>query len=322
MQSTQTITSSSSSAGPSTTSAASSSSSGKPDRLYVGNLSPTVDEYTLIQIFSKYGKITKLDFMFHKTGVLKGKPRGFAFVQFANKDDALKAMVKLHDRLLRGRKLVVTYASSAPTDTLPLSTKGRRPNEAAKTTTLSLLKTSRKPQSAAAQIAAMEAKLANMARTKPSDETYIPGQSGSGSGSTSRLGTPGTIEGSPLPDDGMLGDEEAEQAARDLEMEMEVELARATGVTKTGAEGVAGNNDQVQSRGSEAEGISVSPETHATEQPKGADSPLPPKPSHGVAVTSQKGKGKGKVKERQQEQEQEQADSKRGLAGLPKKPAF
>jgi len=120
-------------------SSSSSSAAGKPDRLYIGNLSPTVDEYTLIQIFQKYGKITKLDFMFHKSGVLKGKPRGFAFVEFSNRDvsggvelkfesracwrlwgfffdffpkDALKAMVKLHDRLLRGRKLVVTYANS------------------------------------------------------------------------------------------------------------------------------------------------------------------------------------------------------------------
>jgi hypothetical protein len=63
-----------------------SSAQGKPDRLYVGNLSSTVDEYTLIQVFQKYGKITKLDFMFHKTGVLKGKPRGYAFVEFSNKD--------------------------------------------------------------------------------------------------------------------------------------------------------------------------------------------------------------------------------------------
>lgn len=67
-------------------SSSSSSSQGKPDRLYVGNLSPTVDEYTLIQVFQKYGKITKLDFMFHKSGVLKGKPRGYAFVEFSSKD--------------------------------------------------------------------------------------------------------------------------------------------------------------------------------------------------------------------------------------------
>lgn len=68
------------------TAGSSSSAGGKPDRLYVGNLAPTVDEYTLIQVFSKYGKITKMDFMFHKTGVLKGKPRGFAFIEFSNKD--------------------------------------------------------------------------------------------------------------------------------------------------------------------------------------------------------------------------------------------
>jgi RNA recognition motif-containing protein len=67
-------------------SASSSSTAGKPDRLYVGNLSPSVDEYTLIQVFQKYGQITKLDFMFHKTGVLKGKPRGYAFVEFSSKD--------------------------------------------------------------------------------------------------------------------------------------------------------------------------------------------------------------------------------------------
>lgn len=169
MQSTQPVASSSSTpVGP------------NPDRLYVGNLSPTVDEFTLIQIFSKYGKITKLDFMFHKTGVLRGKPRGFAFIQFLDKavsgvhtcegksrrltscQDALKAMVKLHDRLLRGRKLVVTYASSvsqgppklmnnadcrqAPPDNSMLPSKGRRA-EPPKTTTLSLLKSQRKPQS-------------------------------------------------------------------------------------------------------------------------------------------------------------------------------
>lgn len=65
---------------------ASSSSSGKPDRLFVGNLAHNVDEYTLVQVFSKYGKITKLDVMYHKTGTMKGKPRGYAFVEYASKD--------------------------------------------------------------------------------------------------------------------------------------------------------------------------------------------------------------------------------------------
>jgi RNA recognition motif-containing protein len=75
-------------------SASSSSAAGKPDRLYVGNLSPSVDEYTLIQVFQKYGQITKLDFMFHKTGVLKGKPRGYAFVEFSSKDVSRLAAIR------------------------------------------------------------------------------------------------------------------------------------------------------------------------------------------------------------------------------------
>jgi len=79
-------------------SSSSSSAAGKPDRLYIGNLSPTVDEYTLIQIFQKYGKITKLDFMFHKSGVLKGKPRGFAFVEFSNRDVSGEVELKFESR--------------------------------------------------------------------------------------------------------------------------------------------------------------------------------------------------------------------------------
>lgn len=59
-----------------------SSANNQPtNRLYVGNLAPSVDEYALVQVFQRYGKLTKLDFMYHKTGALKGKPRGYAFVE-------------------------------------------------------------------------------------------------------------------------------------------------------------------------------------------------------------------------------------------------
>lgn len=40
--------------------------------------------YTLLQVFTKFGKIAKLDFLFHKSGVNKGKPRGYAFVEYMN----------------------------------------------------------------------------------------------------------------------------------------------------------------------------------------------------------------------------------------------
>lgn len=73
------------------------------DRLYIGNLHPAVDEsvtqppnvslliavpyrYSLLQVFSKFGKVVKLDFLFHKSGPQKGKPRGYAFVEYSNGD--------------------------------------------------------------------------------------------------------------------------------------------------------------------------------------------------------------------------------------------
>lgn len=40
----------------------------------------------MLQVFSKFGKISKLDFLFHKTGPSKGKPRGYAFVEYKDKE--------------------------------------------------------------------------------------------------------------------------------------------------------------------------------------------------------------------------------------------
>ncbi|WWC91728.1 uncharacterized protein L201_006675 [Kwoniella dendrophila CBS 6074] len=312
MQSAQPFASSSSSMASS--SASISSANGKPDRLYVGNLSPTVDEYALIQIFSKYGKITKLDFMFHKSGVLKGKPRGFAFIQFSDKDDALKAMVKLHDRLLRGRKLVVTYASSAPPENLPIQTKGRRPTDPTKMTTLSLLKSSKKPQSASAQIAAMEAKLAHMKRIKPIDEDYVPGL---GSGPSSRNSTPAlevnSIEGSPMPEDGtisgydevQMGDEEAEKAAEDLEKEI-AELVDSD---------VNPPIPTILSDVADTPSRSTAPPT----QTNAASQTLPPKPQ---STEQSKLPIPSKPLTTEEQSKQRNESFKKGLAGLPKKPVF
>ncbi|KAF8514981.1 hypothetical protein JB92DRAFT_2718358 [Gautieria morchelliformis] len=132
------------------------------DRLYVGNLHPSVDEYTLLQLFSKHGKVSKLDFLFHKTGPAKGKPRGYAFVEYTTKDDALRALVALHDRLVRGRRLVVTFANQAPQIDLS-SRPNRRPGtDTSRPTTLSLLKTHNRPEATKDKIAALEAKLRQM----------------------------------------------------------------------------------------------------------------------------------------------------------------
>jgi len=45
-----------------------------------------LSRYTLVQVFSKFGKITSVDYLFHKSGPLKGKPRGYAFVKYTDED--------------------------------------------------------------------------------------------------------------------------------------------------------------------------------------------------------------------------------------------
>ncbi|KAF8979700.1 hypothetical protein BDQ17DRAFT_1167423, partial [Cyathus striatus] len=141
------------------------------DRLYIGNLHPSVDEYSLLQIFSKFGKVTKLDFLFHRSGLLKGKPRGYAFIEYGNQDDALKALTMAHDKLLRGRKIVVTYAQQAPLEHGGMGMTGSKHKkgviESGRPTTLSLLKTGMGNRHDGTQdkIAKMEAKLRQMERT-------------------------------------------------------------------------------------------------------------------------------------------------------------
>ncbi|KAF9511627.1 hypothetical protein BS47DRAFT_1346391 [Hydnum rufescens UP504] len=141
----------------------------RKDRLYVGNLHPTVDEYTLLQIFSKCGKISRMDYLFHKSGPSKGKPRGYAFIEYSNPEDANKALAALHNRVVRGRKLVVTFATQTPypesSSSLSSTTRTgprRHASEASRPTALSLIKTHARPENTQAKIAALEAKLKQM----------------------------------------------------------------------------------------------------------------------------------------------------------------
>ncbi|KAJ7927536.1 hypothetical protein B0H13DRAFT_1036786 [Mycena leptocephala] len=168
------------------------------DRLYIGNLHPTVDEYSLLQIFSKFGKVTKLDFLFHKTGLLKGKPRGYAFVEYGNKDDALKALSTAHNKLLRGRKLVVTFAQQAPVDPgAPYGTAGSRHRkvmtDSGRPTTLSMIKSGlgNRNEGTRDKIAMMEAKLRQMERSKPKQKPDAP----------SSLPYNASLPAKPLPSD-------------------------------------------------------------------------------------------------------------------------
>ncbi|XP_059629171.1 uncharacterized protein LOC132271726 isoform X2 [Cornus florida] len=80
-------------------------------RLYIGNLDMRITEATLIKMFSPFGKIVAEDFLWHTRGPKRGEPRGFAFIQFSTKEEAILAKEKMNGKLACGRPLVVHLAS-------------------------------------------------------------------------------------------------------------------------------------------------------------------------------------------------------------------
>ncbi|BGP19490.1 hypothetical protein JCM10213_006310 [Rhodosporidiobolus nylandii] len=168
-------------------------------RLYVGNLSTTVDEYLLMQVCAKHGKIAKLDYLFHKTGPQKGKPRGYAFVEYSTKEEAQRAMQALNDKVLRGRKMVISLASEQqPDDRTQLGMKKPRgpiQSDAHKPTAISLLKgggVAKAPVNR--KIAALEAKLAAMRQAKEGGSASPVSRSGTPTGEGSSGGGTAAID--------------------------------------------------------------------------------------------------------------------------------
>ena len=147
----------------------------------------------------------------------------------------------------------------------------------------------------------MEAKLATMAKTKPADEDYVPGSS------TYPLGAPGSGTSSPIPDisenqgeqamEDVLGMEEGEKAADDLQRELEAELKGDVAVTN-------GSLDEQPS----------SPNVEQSTLPSNVLG-LPSKPNRDASVTKPSPDVEDKAKAKQDA-------FNRGLAGLPKKPVF
>ncbi|KAI8331225.1 hypothetical protein BC941DRAFT_456374 [Chlamydoabsidia padenii] len=90
-------------------------------RLYIGNLDPTVDEYAVIKLFEPYGKIIVFEFMFFLHGPKKGQPRGYCFLEYEKRQDALSAISAMNGKKIKGRPMVV---SSANKNTLPSSSEG------------------------------------------------------------------------------------------------------------------------------------------------------------------------------------------------------
>ncbi|RKP06399.1 hypothetical protein THASP1DRAFT_31784 [Thamnocephalis sphaerospora] len=146
-------------------------------RLYVGNLATEVTEYTMIKLFEPYGTISKLDFLFHKEGPMRGKPRGYCFVEYRTPQEAQKAMEKLRGRKLCGRQLAISWSKPSTRD----PTKGGRPGAPYETisrgASVALMRTKKMANASVdAKIKALERKLAQL-----KDPTQTPSRPASSS---------------------------------------------------------------------------------------------------------------------------------------------
>ena len=75
--------------------------------IYVGNLSFTTTEDELRQAFSEHGAVAEVKIV---TDRETGRPRGFAFVEMANANEAAAAIKELNFREIGGRSITVNEA--------------------------------------------------------------------------------------------------------------------------------------------------------------------------------------------------------------------
>jgi RNA recognition motif-containing protein len=79
--------------------------------VFVGNLSFDVSREELIEAFSAAGKVVDAKV---PTDRETGRPRGFAFVEFADDEAAQKSIQLMNGRDLKGRPLRVNEAENRP----------------------------------------------------------------------------------------------------------------------------------------------------------------------------------------------------------------
>ena len=76
-------------------------------KLYVGNISYSVTENDLEDLFTQFGPVTEVNLMLDR---MTGRPRGFAFVTMASKEGADAAIQALNGKEWEGRPLTVNEA--------------------------------------------------------------------------------------------------------------------------------------------------------------------------------------------------------------------
>lgn len=79
--------------------------------LYVGNLSWTMSEDDLRNLFEQYGAVSSVKIVKDRE---TGRSKGFGFVEMENDTEAQNALSSLYDQEIMGRKIVVNEAQDRP----------------------------------------------------------------------------------------------------------------------------------------------------------------------------------------------------------------
>ena len=77
--------------------------------IYVGNISYTLTEDKLKDLFGEFGDVTSAKIIIDK---MTGKSKGFAFVEMATSEGAQSAIAELNGKEIDGRQLRVSEARS------------------------------------------------------------------------------------------------------------------------------------------------------------------------------------------------------------------
>jgi cold-inducible RNA-binding protein len=80
-------------------------------KLYVGNLSYSVGETELQELFGRIGEVETVTVMRDRE---TGQARGFAFVEMRSDEDAQRAAQELNEQQFEGRRLTVNEARPKP----------------------------------------------------------------------------------------------------------------------------------------------------------------------------------------------------------------
>ncbi len=78
-------------------------------KIYVGNLSWSLNDEDLVNLFAQYGMVNSAKIVKDK---VTGRSRGFGFVEMTSKDSAQSAIAGLNDSEVLGRKIIVNESSS------------------------------------------------------------------------------------------------------------------------------------------------------------------------------------------------------------------